>query len=211
MLKLIQTKGFFAFITVAFINAFVDLGHKIIIQNTLFKAYDGSQQVILTAIVNGLILIPFILLLTPAGFLSDRFKKPTVIRWTARLAVVITLLITLSYYQGWFYFAFAMTFILAIQSAIYSPAKYGYIRELVGNEHLSEGNGWVQAVSMIAILCGILVFSLLFESILSPELTNAKPSVIIQDIAPLGWLLVLGAVVEAVLAQKLPTTIEDNQ
>jgi acyl-[acyl-carrier-protein]-phospholipid O-acyltransferase/long-chain-fatty-acid--[acyl-carrier-protein] ligase len=211
MLKLIQTKGFFAFITVAFINAFVDLGHKIIIQNTLFKAYDGSQQVILTAIVNGLILIPFILLLTPAGFLSDRFKKPTVIRWTARLAVVITLLITLSYYQGWFYFAFAMTFILAIQSAIYSPAKYGYIRELVGNEHLSEGNGWVQAVSMIAILCGILVFSLLFESILSPELTNAKPSVIIQDIAPLGWLLVLGALVEAVLAQKLPTTIEDNQ
>jgi len=38
MLKLFKVKGFFAFIAVAFINAFVDLGHKIIVQNTLFKS-----------------------------------------------------------------------------------------------------------------------------------------------------------------------------
>ena len=37
MKELLKLNGFFAFICVAFINAFVDLGHKIIIQNTLFK------------------------------------------------------------------------------------------------------------------------------------------------------------------------------
>ncbi len=42
-----------------FLNAFVDLGHKIIIQNTLFKTYDGDTQILLTAIVNALILLPF--------------------------------------------------------------------------------------------------------------------------------------------------------
>jgi acyl-[acyl-carrier-protein]-phospholipid O-acyltransferase / long-chain-fatty-acid--[acyl-carrier-protein] ligase len=211
MLKLFKVKGFFAFIAVAFINAFVDLGHKIIIQNTLFKAYDSTELVVLTAIVNGLILIPFILLFSPAGFISDRFKKPVVMQWAARLAVVVALIITLSYYQGWFYLAFAMTFVLAVQSALYSPAKYGYIRDLLGSDHLSEGNGWTQSISMIAILGGIVIFSLLFENILADNhIVNAEPSTIIQMIAPLGWLLVLGTVIQALFAQRLPETPAGN-
>lgn len=207
MLKLFKIKGFFAFIVVAFINAFVDLGHKIIVQNTLFKSFDGSEQVILTAVVNGLILIPFILLFSPAGYVSDKFKKPIVMRWAARFAVLVTLLITLSYYQGWFYVAFAMTFVLAVQSALYSPAKYGYIRDLLGSDHLSEGNSWTQSISMIAILSGIVMFSLMFENILaSHHLSNADPQTIIQTIAPLGWLLVIGSIIEAIFAQRLPET-----
>jgi acyl-[acyl-carrier-protein]-phospholipid O-acyltransferase/long-chain-fatty-acid--[acyl-carrier-protein] ligase len=31
-------------VVVVFLNSFVDLGHKIIIQNTLFKAYDGPSR-----------------------------------------------------------------------------------------------------------------------------------------------------------------------
>ena len=55
MFKLLSQRGALAFLLAGFMNAFVDLGHKIIIQNTVFKIYDGSQQVILTAIVNALI------------------------------------------------------------------------------------------------------------------------------------------------------------
>jgi acyl-[acyl-carrier-protein]-phospholipid O-acyltransferase/long-chain-fatty-acid--[acyl-carrier-protein] ligase len=54
--------GAINYLIVVFLNAFTDLGHKIIIQNTIFKVYDGSQQIVLTAIVNALILLPFILL-----------------------------------------------------------------------------------------------------------------------------------------------------
>ena len=32
------------FLAVAFINAMVDLGHKIIVQNTIFKIYDDAAQ-----------------------------------------------------------------------------------------------------------------------------------------------------------------------
>ena len=53
MTALLKTPGFLSFIAMIFLNAFVDLGHKIIIQNTIFKVYDGSTQIILTAIVNG--------------------------------------------------------------------------------------------------------------------------------------------------------------
>ena len=126
--------GTINYLLVVFLNAFTDLGHKIIIQNTIFKVYDGSTQIVLTAIVNSLMLLPFILVFSPSGFLADKFDKNKIMKYSAALAVLITLLITFSYYQGWFYAAFAMTFLLALQSAVYSPAKYGYIKELVGDK-----------------------------------------------------------------------------
>lgn len=210
MLELLRKKGFIPFIFVAFVNAFVDLGHKIIIQNTLFKTFDGHEQILLTAAVNALILLPFVLLLSPAGFLADRFQKTQVMRWSARAAVVITLLITASYYLGWFWLAFTLTLVLALQSALYSPAKYGFIRDLLGKEQLSEGNSWLQSATMIAILAGIVVFSLLFELRLAAlsQLPD-NPASVLKSIAPLGWLLVLGALCEAIAAERLPQVSTD--
>jgi acyl-[acyl-carrier-protein]-phospholipid O-acyltransferase/long-chain-fatty-acid--[acyl-carrier-protein] ligase len=192
-----------SFLSVAFINAVVDLGHKILIQNTLFKIYDDSAQVALTAVVNALILLPFILLFTPSGYLSDRFAKPHIMRWAALAAVLITLLITLGYYLGWFWFSFSMTFILAAQSAIYSPAKYGYIREIAGDNKLASANGFIQATTIVAILTGIFLFSILFESLLSDEQYSDKAS-LIQLIAPLGWILVVLSSCEYILTRRLP-------
>lgn len=203
MKTLLNKKGFMAFLTVAFINAFVDLGHKIVIQNTLFKSYSGNEQMLLMAIVNALILLPFVLLFTPSGYFSDRFAKTKVMKISAIAAVVITTLITFCYYTGQFYLAFGLTLILAMQSAIYSPAKYGYIRELVGSENLSTANGWVQASSMIAILAGSTVFSALFESGL-PQTNSYTPAEIIQHVAYLGWFLVAGSVLECIFAFTLP-------
>src|SRR5690606_11607106 len=137
MSHLIRIRGFIPYLLIVFLNAFVDLGHKIIVQNTIFKVYDGQQQIILTAIVNALILLPFILLFSPSGYFSDRYPKHKVMRVAAWAGVAITLLITACYYAGWFWAAFSLTFMLAIQSAIYSPAKYGYIKELVGAEKLA--------------------------------------------------------------------------
>ena len=76
MSALRSSRGMWPYIAVVFLNALVDLGHKIVIQNTIFKVYSGQEQVVLTAVVNGLILLPFILLFSPAGFLADRFAFP---------------------------------------------------------------------------------------------------------------------------------------
>ena len=92
-MKVLSIQGFIAYLSVAFLNAFIDLGHKIIIQNMVFKLYDGQQQIMLTAIVNALILLPFILLFTPAGFISDRFAKHRVIQLTAAMAIAATAVI----------------------------------------------------------------------------------------------------------------------
>lgn len=194
--------GVINYLLVVFLNAFTDLGHKIIIQNTVFKTYEGSEQIVFTAVVNALILLPFILAFSPSGFLADRFAKNIIMKFSSLLAIFITLLITYSYYQGWFFTAFAMTFLLALQSAIYGPAKYGYIKELVGVKYISAGNGAIQATTTAAILLGILFYTVLFELLLGDKFSTKED--ILYIIAPLGWLLVLGSVVEYILASKLP-------
>jgi len=207
--QLLRLKGFIPFLLIIFLNAFIDLGHKILIQNTVFKIYDGQTQIILTAIVNGLILLPFVLLFSPAGFFSDRYLKPLIMKFTAALAVVLTLLITLSYYKGWFQFAFAMTFLLAVQSAFYSPAKYGYIKELVEKGQLTVTNAVVQALTIVAILSGVFLFSVLFEHYLV-GVDYSNEAELIQAIAPIGWVLVCCAILQFGSALLLPTSGQEQ-
>ncbi|UTW44820.1 acyl-[ACP]--phospholipid O-acyltransferase [bacterium SCSIO 12696] len=204
MTALHRITGFLPYMVVVFLNAFVDLGHKIMVQNTVFKMYDGSEQVVLTAIVNSLILLPYILLMTPAGFLSDKFAKTRVLQLSAAAAIGITLLITLCYYMGWFWPAFGLTFLLAVQSAFYSPAKFGYIKELVGKEQLGRGNGAIQAISIIGILGGTIFFSVLFDGRLDGQGFSSEGD-ILRLIAPLGWALVALSIVEYLLCLRLPT------
>lgn len=202
MNHLLKFNGVLPYLAVVFLNAFVDLGHKITIQNTIFKIYDGQEQVILTAIVNGLILLPFILLFSPSGFIADKYAKNSIMRISAWFAVGITIAITACYYLGLFWPAFMMTFLLAVQSAIYSPAKYGYIKSLFGKQHLAQANGIVQAVTIIAILLGTFAFSFLFEGLFPQGSTD--PQHALKAIAPIGWLLVINSIIELVLAYKLP-------
>ena len=201
MNKLWQVKGAIPLFIAAFLNAFVDLGHKIIVQNTVFKLHDGAEQIGLTALVNAMMLLPFILLMSPAGFLSDAFRKTRVMQISAWVAVGLTLLITLFYYLGLFWPAFGMTFLLAAQASIYSPAKYGYLKELFGKERLGEANGIMSAVSMCAILSGIFAYSIFFEIKFPKDaVTEAQ---VLQAIAPVGWLLVANALLELGLLYRL--------
>jgi acyl-[acyl-carrier-protein]-phospholipid O-acyltransferase/long-chain-fatty-acid--[acyl-carrier-protein] ligase len=200
--RMFAITGVVNYLFVVFFNAFTDLGHKIIIQNTIFKVYDGQTQIVLTTIVNALVLLPFILVFSPSGFLADKYPKNMIMKHSAAFAVVITLGITYAYYHGYFIFAFTLTFLLAMQSAIYGPAKYGYIKELVGVKFLSAGNSAVQATTTVAILGGIIFYTVLFEGRYTDNLKTEAD--ILEAVAPIGWLLVVGSMIEWFLASKLP-------
>jgi acyl-[acyl-carrier-protein]-phospholipid O-acyltransferase/long-chain-fatty-acid--[acyl-carrier-protein] ligase len=202
MTKLLRIAGAVPYLVAVFLNAFLDIGHKTVIQSTVLKTFEPAAQTALMAVVNALILLPFVLIFSPAGFVGDRFPKNRVLRGTAWAAVALTLAITACYYLGWFVAAFAITFLLAAQSAFYSPAKYGYLKVMFGKEHLGAANGAVQAVTIVAVLAGGLVLAVLFEARSSgPETTNA----LLQAMGPLGWLLVACALFELILVYRLPT------
>ena len=135
------------------------------------------------------ILIPFIMLFTMSGYLSDKFAKTSVMRFSAFSAVLITLAITYCYYNGLYKTAFGFTLLLATQSAIYSPAKMGYIKECLSKAGLSRGNAYHSSVVLIAILLGTVFFSYLFEAYLG-TFDVSTPEEILMKIAPVGWVLV---------------------
>ena len=207
MLKLFKIDGFKPYIFIVFLNAMTDLGHKIVLQNTIFKAYSGSELIILTAIVNALILLPFIFLFIHAGFLSDKYYKVRIIQLSALFAIFITIFILISYIMGWFWVAFGMTFILAGQSAIYAPAKYGLIKEMVGENRLTEGNAMVQSVTIISILAGAVIYSIFFEYLLDGVEISDK-SHILKTIYPLGFALIGASLIEFLLSLRLNPNIE---
>ena len=203
---------FSIYLVILFVNAFVDVSHKQIIISTIYKLsgdgpqylYNESTQIIMTAAISAMILLPFIFIFTLSGYLSDKFAKSNIMRWAAFAAVIITLGIAYAYYQGEFELAFGLTLLLATQSAIYSPAKYGYIKECLGEKGLSIGNAYLMSVTLMSILLATAIAPIIFEQVyladylaqMPENYVFASPGEILQVIAPMAWVLVGLSVIE---------------
>ena len=209
MQSLHAARGGLPFFLAIFFNAFIDLGHKITIQNTLFKLHDGAEQVWLIAVVNALILLPYILLFAPIARGVSRRPKPHIMRFTAWVSLLLTLVLTMCYALGLFWQAFALTFLMAVQSAIYSPAKLSYLKILFGISALTRANGLAQAWVIAGILLGTVAFSLAFEALFTNALTSH--GAVIAKMWPLGIALVLLALVQLWLVYRVPLLERDEQ
>ncbi len=112
--------------------------------------------------------IPFLLFLPAAGVLADRFSKSRITVLMKILEIGIMALAATVFFFGaqhWaIYATYSVLFLLGTQAAFFSPSKYGLIPELVGREQLSKANGWIEAATFVAIICG---------SVLGPYLTDS--------------------------------------
>lgn len=205
-MKLYNIRGFYPFMIVVFLNTFVDLGHKVLIQNTLYQTTSGSSYLLLSFLMSGLLLLPYLVLFTPSGFLADKLPKATVLKITTAITVPSALLITWCYYQGYFWGAFSLTLLLAIQSALNSPAKYGFIREAFGKEHLSQANAMVQTLTLLAMIGSVLGLTSIFNHYVALNLLSAKTdaTIILQAFAPIGFLFVFSSIIELLMTFRLP-------
>lgn len=60
--------------------------------------------------------------------------------------------------------------IVGLGAAMYSPAKYGILPELVGEHELVKANGWVEGSTILAILAGMMVGAYLSEQSITAAL-----------------------------------------
>lgn len=104
-----------------------------------------------------MIALPFVLFAPLAGWMSDRFSKRNVILGSAIAQIVILAMITLAIWIKQMPLALFGFFMLAVQSAFFSPAKIGINKELVGSRHLGFASGVQQMMAMLAILAGQIV------------------------------------------------------
>ncbi|MGB5324485.1 MAG: MFS transporter [Pseudomonadales bacterium] len=210
--SLLSRPGAAPFFLAIFLNATIDLGHKITIQNVIFKVHDGAEQVVLTAIVNALILLPYVLFFIPIGQVANRMPKPILMRITAWASVAMLSLLMFCYSEGWFWLAFSVTFLMSVQSAFYSPAKLGYLKTLFGEKLLPAANGLAQSMAIIGILLGTLLFSIGFESIYSDAAAamaplSSKDSVLVQ-MPPLLFALFALVVLQLWAVYRVPVLDE---
>ena len=191
-----------AFLFVVFCNAVVDVSHKILLQNIAFKIFDGSTQVIWVSIVNALIILPFLLLFTISGYLSDKYNKKDILVYGALSSFLLASFMIFTYIIGNFYFAMFGLFLLAVQSAIYGPAKLGIILDIYGKKNLSKGNSAVQAISIVAILFAIGVTSFIFESFYDTNnLSNlSSKDELLVAILPLAYYILPIAFLEMIVS-----------
>lgn len=191
-----------AFLFVVFCNAVVDVAHKVLLQNIAFKVFDGTTQVIWISIINAMIIIPFLLLFTISGYLSDKYNKKNIMVYGAVSSFLLSVLMIISYMSENFYFAMFSLVLLAVQSAIYSPAKFGLILDIYGKKNLSRGNAALQAISIIAILFSIGVASFVFENFYNlnnlQSLTSKEE--LLTAILPLTYYILPVAFLEMVVS-----------
>ena len=132
------------------------------LNDNLFKGFVTMFLIVLIPQWKGFLLggatilfaVPFLCFTAYAGFLADRFakNKVTVALKYAELAVMA--LGGPLFLAGSPWLLFALLFLMSLQSALFSPTKYGIVPELVKKERLTEANATLVQWSYLAIIAG---------------------------------------------------------
>ena len=107
--------------------------------------------------------LPFLLFSASSGMLADRFSKRNIIVLTKLLELVVMAGAILAFYFESRWGAWLTLFLLATQSAIFGPSKYGIIPELVKTEKISQANGLMTSFTFLAIIVGTFFASFLLD------------------------------------------------
>jgi len=202
MTPVTQVRGFMPFATIVLLQAAVALGHSTVIYTAISRGYSGQHPLVLTAIANALVILPMVLMFSPAGYFTDRLPKSLVMRRASLAGLIASVLIAGSYYLGWFWGAFALTLLLSVQNGFFSPAKYSHIRELVDNAGLARANSIIQVASVIGLLAGALLLSTVCAAWLSAT-ADLNSDQVLLAVAPAGWILVALCAVAWLLSFRL--------
>jgi len=122
----------------------------------------------LNAVYSSLMFIPFIVLAPFVGYLNDRYPKT---RWLAGGNLIKLLGAALAATSVWLGpVAQGFGYLVAgIGAAVFSPAKYGILPEILGRERLVIANGLLEFLTIGAILCGFIAGASLIDHL--PVLT----------------------------------------
>ena len=194
------TAGLKFLLIAQFFGAFNDNAWKLIVTFVAIKAstahlipgapeYQSAAQ-LQTAIAFCVLTIPLMVFSLPAGLLADRVSKRTVIV-SMKVAEVLLMggaAFVLYAAPGSTLFPLVILGFMGLQSALFSPAKYGILPELLPHERLTAGNAHLETWTFLAIILGTASGGLLLD--LSGEAAWMAAAVLVPA-AVLGLLISL--------------------
>lgn len=146
-----------------FLGALNDNIYKLLIVYFFIQleGIEFSHQILATT--GATFVIPFLLFSAISGTLADRFSKRDIIVTTKILELVIMGLAVCAFAFQSKWGSYAILFLLATQSAIFGPSKYGIVPELVSSEKISKANGLMTSFTFLAIILGTFLASFLIQ------------------------------------------------
>ncbi len=146
-----------------FLGALNDNVYKLLIVY-FFIQLDGienSHRILATT--GAIFVLPFLLFSASSGTLADRFSKRNIICLTKifELAIMAFGIFAFAYESK--LGSYCILFLLATQSAIFGPSKYGILPELVSSDKISKANGLMTSFTFLAIILGTFCASFLLD------------------------------------------------
>ncbi len=147
-------------------------------------AWVGKEQesMVVTA-ASAALVIPYLLFSPLAGRLAKIYPKRKVVVWAKFAEMLIMLVAAAGFWWHSTILVLVSILLMGLQSALFSPSKYGLIRDIGGESGISFGSGAMEMFAFVGILTGTLMAAFLSESVSIPILC-----IILFAIAFMGWL-----------------------
>lgn len=146
---------FYLFIT-NFIGVFNDnfLKHCIIFISVTWNLPPWLSQSQLISAVAAALVLPYLFFSPLAGRLAIRHSKQRIWQLLKLMELPVMLLASIAFLFHWVGLAVLSVLLLGILSCLYSPSKYGLIRDVGGPEGASFGSGIFETMAFLGILIG---------------------------------------------------------
>jgi acyl-[acyl-carrier-protein]-phospholipid O-acyltransferase/long-chain-fatty-acid--[acyl-carrier-protein] ligase len=160
---LLKNGGFQAFLWTQFLGAFNDNVYKIIVSmravHVAANTGSGSEYLALAGVV---FVLPFLLFSGYAGHLADAVSKRKVLIGVKVFEIFVMLLGLAAFFSTRIELMLVVLFLMALHSAIFSPAKYGLVPEMLPDAELSRANALLEMSTFMAIVLGTSIGTFLF-------------------------------------------------
>jgi acyl-[acyl-carrier-protein]-phospholipid O-acyltransferase / long-chain-fatty-acid--[acyl-carrier-protein] ligase len=146
-----------------FLGALNDNVFKWVMIFLLLDIQGVAKSNLIISISGGVYVLPFLLFSIPAGTFADRMSKSRIIFWTKLAEVGVMLFAVWAFHTHSVVSIYAALFLMATQSALFSPSKYGIVREIVPLSSITRANGFLTALTVLSIIIGTLLASSLAD------------------------------------------------
>lgn len=186
LFRLFASRQFSPLFIVQFLGAFSDNIFKsalLILITYKFADSLGIEASILNMIAAGIFILPFFLFSAFGGLLADKYRKHILIRYIKAFELTILLIASYALIVEQVWLLFVCLCLTGLQSALFGPAKYGILPELLRDEELLSGNALVEAGTFLSILLGTIVGGLLILGDSGP----ISISIVLLMCSGIGW------------------------
>jgi len=156
-------RSFYLLNATQFLGALNDNIFKLLVIYLLINVKGASSANAVLSLAGAIFVIPFLIFSSGAGVMADKISKRTIIVSTKVLEVVIMVFGVFAVHYKWEFGAYTALFLMATQSAIFGPSKYGVIPELVEGKMVSKANGSMTSFTYLAIILGTFLASFITD------------------------------------------------